>query len=146
VGSDNLLSCYLLFVCSLLHFNVDAMQASTQSTQCLLCADGHGMPGIQLHLNLASLHAAPNLQPAGTAAVVAVSAGDDGVALKLSYCRDILQGPYARWALKEVIGAFLSDRPLTPDEFDALRGRHAPPKQQQQEEDEGRRRGRHSSR
>lgn len=78
-------------------------------------------------------------------------AGDAADFLKLSYCRDILQGPYARWTLKDVRGAFLADRPLTPDEFDSLRGRYAPPPQQQQlqqpqEEEDGRRRGRHSSR
>jgi hypothetical protein len=72
--------------------------------------------------------------------------------LKLSYCRDILQGPYARWTLKDVRAAFMADRPLTPDEFDALRGRYMPAKQQvvmqqqQQGEDSSRRRGRHGSR
>jgi hypothetical protein len=72
--------------------------------------------------------------------------------LKLSYCRDILQGPYARWTLKDVRAAFMADRPLTPDEFDALRGRYMPAKQQvvmqqqQQGEDSSRRRGRHGGR
>lgn len=94
--------------------------------------------------------AAANMPTCPCFAVLLCCAAEHDDAMKLSYCRDILKGPYAQWALKDVKAAFLCDRPLTPDEFDSLRGRYAPAKpaaavqQQYEQEEDGssRRRGR----
>ena len=66
--------------------------------------------------------------PVTTAPSAAVS-GDADAMLKLSYCRDILASRdarcFARWTVRDLAGAFLCERPLTPDAFDEITRRYS---------------------